>query len=91
MDGPEWIQYSQKALYMYTYVQHRTQSILLRAWVRVWVGENVPGINTAARRLHMRKFVAVILLLKKGYENYEGNISEYVTMLTMKPCTDYLP
>ena len=31
------------------------------------------------------------LLLKKGYENYEGVISEYVTMLTMKLCTNYLP
>ena len=29
--------------------------------------------------------------MKKEYENYEGGISEYVTMLTMKPCTDYLP
>ena len=26
---------------------------------------------------------------KKGYGNYEGSISEYVTLLTMKQCMDF--
>ena len=78
---------------------------------------NICICNTAAKRLRMRTFVAVIrasvpgsalavptttshrrlnktqfkhssLLFKKGYEDYEGGISEYVTMLTTKPCMD---
>ena len=46
-------------------------------------------MSTTTNHRRLSKTQTLITTFKEQYENYEGGISEYVTMLIMNPCTDF--